>query len=1034
MEVNNNTTVSFKLDTGAQVNILPVDVYKRLQPRPPLKKTDVKIRGYTGATIPIIGSCVTTVKHNAGSLELPFLITTEGESTKKYQPVLGLKACEKLQLIKAIWNIEALNSPSVSRYKPLRQEFDDVLQGLGCLPGDYTIHFDKDVIPTQHACRKVPFPIRDKLKAQLDKMEQMGVIVKVNEPTDWVHALVTTVKKDGSLRVCLDTRDLNKAIKREHFKLPSREEMMAQFSNAKVFSKLDAYSGFWQIKLDEESSKAVTFITPFSRYRFLRLPFGISMAPEAFHRKIHCLFEDLEGVDTMMDDIIVWGSTREEHDERLRKVLEKARSVNLKFNPDKCEFGLTELTYLGDVLCKEGIKPDPKKTEAIFDMPRPECKADIQRFMGMVNYNNKFIPDVSTRSAPLRALEENKNQWSWGPEQESAWNDLRTALTSEPVLRFYDPKKKTKISADASQTGLGAVLLQQDEGSDLWGPVAYASKAMQDSETRYAQIEKECLALTYACERFHQFIYGMKFKAETDHKPLIAIFKKPLADSPLRLQRMRISLQKYDLDLEYTPGKQLFTADALSRAFHQPESSKTEPSITENVEAYVNAIVTSLPVATTRLEEIKEETLRDPNLLKLANTILTGWPDERRHCPPECTDYWNFREELTVVDSIIFKGNRVVIPASLQKNMLQQIHKGHLGNEKCKRRARDVIYWPRINADIADMVQQCPTCVSNQPKQAAEPMQAHEVPNIPWHKVGVDLFTLDGKDYLTMVDYYSQYIEVRTMTSTTSRAVVNTMKAIFARHGTPMEVISDNGPQFTSQEFANFKTLWDFKHTMSSPHYPSSNGQAENAVKIMKSMIRKVTASGEDIYQALQVYRSTPLEHNKSPAELLFNRRIRANLPVAKVLLQTVTDNSSLKKKQSELKNRQKVNYDKNTTVLPPLNVGDSIRIQNMEKPTTKKPLWSQKGVILEALPNRSYRVKTTTGEIYRRNRRHLKKTAESTHPEEMEEEEPVSNQQPSQDPVKSTDTNKSPPPASPRRSSRISRPNPKYYSEEFTA
>ena len=146
--------------------------------------------------------------------------------------------------------------------------------------------------------------------------------------------------------------------------------------------------------------------------------------------------------------------------------------------------------------------------------------------MGMVNYNNKFIPDVSTRSAPLRALEENKNQWSWGPEQESAWNDLRTALTSEPVLRFYDPKKKTKISADASQTGLGAVLLQQDEGSDLWGPVAYASKAMQDSETRYAQIEKECLALTYACERFHQFIYGMKFKAETDHKPLIAIFKK----------------------------------------------------------------------------------------------------------------------------------------------------------------------------------------------------------------------------------------------------------------------------------------------------------------------------------------------------------------------------------------------------------------------------------------------------------------------------------------------------------------------------
>ena len=196
-------------------------------------------------------------------------------------------------------------------------------------------------------------------------------------------------------------------------------------------------------------------------------------------------------------------------------------------------------------------------------------------------------------------------------------------------------QRRRQISADASQTGLGTVLLQQDERSDEWGPVAYASKAMQDSATHYAQIEKECLALTYACDRFHQLIYGMKFKAETDHKPLIAIFKKPLADSPLCLQRMRISLQKYDFDLEYTPGKQLFTADALSRAFHQPESSKAEPSITEEVKAYVNAVVTSLPVATTRLDEIKEETLKDPNLLKLANTILTGWPDERKHCPPE---------------------------------------------------------------------------------------------------------------------------------------------------------------------------------------------------------------------------------------------------------------------------------------------------------------------------------------------------------------------------------------------------------------
>jgi transposase InsO family protein len=235
-------------------------------------------------------------------------------------------------------------------------------------------------------------------------------------------------------------------------------------------------------------------------------------------------------------------------------------------------------------------------------------------------------------------------------------------------------------------------------------------------------------------------------------------------------------------------------------------------------------------------------------------------------------------------------------------------------------------------------------------------MQPHEVPELPWAKVGVDLFTLDGKDYLTMVDYYSQFIEVRSMTSTTSKAAINAMKPFFARHGTPIEVISDNGPQFSSQEFADFAKQWDFKHTTSSPHYPQSNGQAENAVKIMKNMIRKVKDSGEDIFQALQIYRSSPLEHGRSPAELMFNRRIRSNLPMTEILLKTLPDiSSSFKKKQKELKQRQLDNYNKTTSVLPPLKTGDSVRVQTMDKPTTK-PLWSQKGLILEVLPNRSCR------------------------------------------------------------------------------
>ncbi|KAL7883911.1 hypothetical protein SRHO_G00015690 [Serrasalmus rhombeus] len=438
----------------------------------------------------------------------------------------------------------------------LMTEFKDVFEGLGCLPGEHKIHVDETVAPVVHACRKVPFALREKLKEELGRMEKLKVIQKINEPTDWVSSLVIVQKKNGALRRCLDPRDLNKAVKREHFKLPTREEIMSQFAGAKWFSKLDASSGFWQMKLDDASSRLCTFNTPEGRYRFLRLPYGILSAPEVYHKTIHTTFEHIPGVTTMMDDVIVWGSTREEHDTRLRQVLERTRSVNLKLNRDKCEFAVKSLTFIGDVVSEKGVSPDPRKTSAIVNMERPQNKDEVRRFLGMVTYLAKFIPQLSAISAPLRMLLEQKNEWMWLRQQEECFQNLKKILISEPVLRFYDPKRETRISADASQDGLGAVLLQLHE--ETWQPVAYASRALTSAEVNYAQIEKELLATTYACERFHQYVYGQTVEAETDHKPLLAIMSKPLTDCPLRIQRMLIRLQKYDVKLTYTPGKYMY--------------------------------------------------------------------------------------------------------------------------------------------------------------------------------------------------------------------------------------------------------------------------------------------------------------------------------------------------------------------------------------------------------------------------------------------------------------------------------------------
>ena len=538
----------------------------------------------------------------------------------------------------------------------LLNEFDDVFKGLGRVEGTYNIQLKKDSCPTIQPQRNVPLRLKDTLKATLSKLENQGVVVKVDEPVEWCSNLVIVEKKDGSLRLCLDPPDLNEAIVKEDYRPPSFEQISSTLNGCTVFTVVDMSNCYWHQELNESSSYLCTFNSPSGRYRFKRMPFGISCASEVAKKMVEKHFGDIKGALPIFDDIIIGGKDIAEHDQVLRKVLSRARERNIKFNLQKIQFRVDKVKYMGEMVSRQGFSPDPDKISAIQEMPTPTSKKDLQRLLGMVNYLAKYIHNMSDLTAPLRSLLKKDIAWAWYPEHDKALAELRKALTSTPVLRFYDPNLPTTLQVDASKNGLGACLLQVDQ------PVAYASRAMTSAEQNYAQIEKEMLAIVFGCERFNTYTYGTDVQILSDHKPLESIFRKPMHKIPPRLQTMRLRLQKYRITVKYVPGKFLYVADTLSRAFDEsnfPEKSE----IYDELESLVHSVAMDLPISDAKLIELQEITKQDETMQILCDLVQNGWPNNKLELPICVRSFWNVRNDIFLVDGILMKENRLIIPA-----------------------------------------------------------------------------------------------------------------------------------------------------------------------------------------------------------------------------------------------------------------------------------------------------------------------------------------------------------------------------------
>lgn len=938
------TEIKFKVDTGADVDVISEVTYRELSSRPELSPCRTTLIS-PGGKIDCLGCFITNIQYKEHNIESTVYVMKNNVTDN----LLSLGTAKKMGVVNFLASIDKNLFGEIGFWN-----MDPV-----------KIHLVDDAKPwSVYAARRIAIPLMEPVKKELLKMEKSGVISRVTHPTDWCAPIVPVVKSQikgqpATVRICVDLKHLNQQVKRERYEMPVFEELAAKLSGAKVFSKLDAANGFWQVPLAKESRELTTFITPFGRFFFNRLCFGINLAPELYQRKMAELLEGLSNVVVYMDDILCYGKDLSEHDLALEEVTRRIKKAGIKLNKNKCEFRKPEIKFLGYVLTKNGITVDPRKVSAIREMEPPENVTELKRFLGMVHFLHRHLPNMCNISRPLNELLKKDVQWNWLSEQQKSFQEVKELVTNAPVLSYFQTDLPVVVAADASSYGLGGVLMQEKGG--ILQPVAYCSRTLTSCETRYAQIEKETLALVYACEQFYKYVYGLPhFRLQTDHRPLVPLINSTrLDEAPLRCQRLLMRLMKYNLTAEYIPGPKLVIPDMLSRK-PQINSRDNAVELHDDIKRYIDCV--SFPASSKLLDELKRETQEDYSLKSVYEYTLSGWPAQ---IPEDIKDYASAIQHLSILDGLLLFNERLVIPRSKRNAILERLHAGHLGYEKCRMRAMESVWWPGIAGDLRAYIEGCTFCLEHRPRQHREPLIVTTMPGGPWEEIAADLFEMEGKHYIVMVDYFSRFIEIKGLPDLSAKTTIERIKSVFAQHGIPLKVRTDNGPQFVAREFREFANAYDFLHITSSPRYPQSNGEAERAVQTAKRILQQ-----EDPHLALLTYRATATHVTKvSPAKLLNNRTLRTTLPTIKNKDSLISEDREFAiRNDAKSKTNYKKFYNRRYRVreLPDLRAGTQVTIQR-----TPDEKWKGDYIVKTKVGPRSYEVQNGNSTLVR-NRRHI--------------------------------------------------------------
>ena len=684
------------------------------------------------------------------------------------------------------------------------------------------------------------------------------------------------------------------------------------------------------------------------------------MAPGIFQRTLESLLQGVPRTAVYLDDILVSGSSLADHHRNLELVLSKLHQSGLRLKREKCVFLQKSVTYLGHVIDHEGIHPADSKLQGILDAEAPQNLGELCAYLGIINYYNKFLPNASSVLKPLYDLLHQDTKWSWGKDQAEAFQLSKDLLSSNRLLVHYDPRLNIFLECDASPHGLGVVLTQETSNGDF-KPVAYASRMLSATEQKYSQLEKEGLSVIFGVKRFHNYLFGRHFTIVTDHKPLLGLFteSKPTPSlASARIQRWSLILGGYNYKLTYKPGHKHLNADALSR-IRSNHVKPCEPPEPQEVILSFNFVqnTSQEPVSA---KEIASETLRNPVLSRIMQYVMHGWPQKCND--PDLRPYFLRKQELSVQADCLLWGARVIVPQKFRKSILAELHQQHPGIVKMKMLSQSYVWWPGLGTEIEQLVKEYTPCQTHANIPAQAPLHPWNFHSAPWSRIHIDFAgPIENKMLLIIVDATSKFMDVHVMNKTTSQQTIDRLRHTFALNGLPKELVSDNGPQFTSAEFSEFCKVNGIRHIRTSPYHPASNGQAERSVQTIKSGLNKIQEGSLEtkLYRFLLMYNITPhATTGESPSMILMKRQLRTRLDQLK---------PDLESKVMQGQEKMKTHHDRHAKERE-LSIGSAVYARNF----LSQPKWMP-GILVESRGPVTFLVELNDGRIWKRHIDHIK-------------------------------------------------------------